>query len=99
MTKEKILQYCITDPLTGGQGLTWDNCINAMEQYAKQEAIGFYVWNAKTIAQYLDDIKTLRGEEGAAKVNAIAEFESATIEQRYLLYRQHIERQSKNKQP
>ena len=59
MTKKEILYKCIDDKWPLGESKridvrnklaklsTWGIEESAMNEYAKQEAIGFFIWNAK----------------------------------------------------
>lgn len=48
----------------------------AMDEYAKQQAIEFFKWNARTVSSYLDYLK-----DGGSNT-----FEGATIAERYELF-------------
>ena len=64
-----------------------DEILDAMDEYAKQEAVAFYLWSVKEIGQYVRDIKTYK-YDGLAdeKKKEIEIFETATVPQRYDLY-------------
>lgn len=56
MTKEEILNK--HGRLISGPALL------AMEEYAKQQAIEFFKWNARSISKYLDYLKRAHNSEG-----------------------------------
>ncbi len=83
-SKEEI---CIARGLLTYLGDLAPQFIEAMDEYAKQEAIEFYIWNAKQIGQYIDDTKMYAGLSEKDKIK-ITNFEKATIPSRYNLYLQ-----------
>lgn len=60
---------------------------NAMDIWAKQQAIEFFKWNAKSISDYLDYLKRVNGSEGLEEMELeLNHFENSSIEGRYNLF-------------
>lgn len=70
----------------------------AMDEYAKQQAIAFFKWNAKNISIYLDYLRRVDEAEGEEEMELeLNHFENNSIEGRYTLFveNQFIEQQNK----
>jgi mannitol-1-phosphate/altronate dehydrogenase len=61
-----------------------------LREYAKQEAIEFFKWNAASVKGYVDYIMRARESGSHAQLEKeLNKFESGTLDQRYELYLQH----------
>ena len=57
------------------------------KEYAEQEAIGFFIWNARQVGDYLNFLKIYQYKDLTEdKKEEIEQFETATVPQRYQLY-------------
>jgi len=94
LSKEEILERRLNeDNMCHGEDYiddygVHDTIYDAMDEYAKQEAIEFFKWNAASIKGYVDYI--MRERDGDVDLEeALSKFENSTIEERYNLYLQH----------
>lgn len=91
---------CTCDEDYINRGLTAPDCpwhsraiSEAMDEYAKQQAIEFFKWNARSISEYMDYLKRAHNSEGMEEMELeLNHFESNSIEGRYNLF---IESQNK----
>lgn len=91
MTKEEMLEKrIITFPSDDNQ-MTDEgikrNVYAAMDEYAKQEAIEFFKWNAFKVDWYIKYIEKIRPLVTSNEIEeALNTFEGSTFEERYELY-------------
>lgn len=74
--------------------IPYDTALKAMDEFAMQEAIGFFKWNAKEIAKYLNYCKKVQEAVTDEEMErALTTFESSNIAARYQLYLKYKEQQ------
>ena len=103
MTKETIAiknGLCNCGPEYTSRNLTAPDCpwhafavSESMDEYAKQQAISFFKWNAQKVSKYMDYLRRVDKAGGLEEMElALNHFENGTIESRYS---QFIEQQNK----
>lgn len=86
-TKDEILDWALMQE--GGVG----HVSKAMDKFAKQQAVEFFKWNARSISEYMDYLKRVHNSEGMEEMELeLNHFENNSIEGRYNLF---IESQNK----
>ena len=88
LSKEEIVKRH-TDGWVGGMTPGDEERIvyPSMDEYAKQEAIEFFKWNAASVKGYVDYIMRARESESDEQLQSnLDKFETATLEERYNLY-------------
>lgn len=91
MSKEEILEHYINGAETFTKHFK-PSILAAMDQYAKEVAIGFFKWNAKQLNEYI--AYTQKGQQylGTSEYEQQMDFfEKATFEERYQLYLNHLQ--------
>ena len=67
----------------------------AMDEFAKQQAIAFFKWNASKVSEYMDYLRRTDQAQGVTEIELeLNHFEGTTIDGRYA---QFIEQQNKDK--
>ena len=89
-SKEEIIKNKLGNSYEYHDVRDWGNLIeDAMDEYAKQKAVGFFKWYGVKMMDFLFYLKKVKPQVTSNEIEEkLAEFEGQTIENLYQLYLQ-----------